>query len=195
MKSSILLKKYHNINFINISSSQFIYENNKNLVSSPEFKCSISFDKLDGTHYIYLFLLTQQLPRMVKYTQNPIKSRNENVSNLNKKSLMLYVFLKKYNIWKVISCLFLYIFPQQTTIEKEIFHISDKTLRLFIENMPLFNLTRKLQSSNHYITPIPFNLILQSKNNSLFEKFFFVKNFKLLHISSYIKGLSNSKLL
>jgi hypothetical protein len=98
MKSANSLKKYYTINFNNISSSQFIYENNKYLISSPELKCLISFDKLDGTHYLYLFLLTQQLPRLVKYKQNSIKSRNENTLNSNKKSLMLYVFLKSYNI-------------------------------------------------------------------------------------------------
>ena len=36
--------------------------------------------------------------RLVKYKQNSIKSRNENTLNSNKKSLMLYVFLKSYNI-------------------------------------------------------------------------------------------------
>jgi len=195
MKSSNSLKKYYTINFNNISSSQFIYENNKYLISSPELKCLISFDKLDGTHYLYLFLLTQQLPRLVKYKQSSIKSRNDNALKLNKKSLMLYVFLKNYNIWKVLSSLFLYIFPQQTTIEKDIFHVSDKMLRLVIENMPLFDRTKKLQSSNHYITPIPFSLIFQSKNSSLFGKFYFVKTFKILQLSSYIKGLSDSKLI
>jgi hypothetical protein len=195
MKSAIFLKKYYTINFSNISSSQFIYETNKHLVSSPEFKCLISFDKLDGTHYLYLFLLTQQVPRLVKYKQSSIKSRNENISNLNKKSLILYVFLKSYNIWKVMSILFLYIFSQQATIEKDIFHVNNKTLRLVIENMPLFNCTKKLQSSNHYITPIPFSLIFQSKNSSLFEKLYFVKTFKILQLSSYIKGLSNYKLI
>jgi hypothetical protein len=98
MKSANSLKKYYTINFNNISSSQFIYENNKYLISSPELKCLISFDKLDGTHYLYLFLLTQQLPRLVKYKQSSIKSRNDNALKLNKKSLMLYVFLKNYNI-------------------------------------------------------------------------------------------------
>ena len=195
MKSAISLKKYYTINFNNISSSQFLYENNKHLTSSPELKCVITFDKLDGTHYLYLFLLTQQVPHLVKYKQSSIKSRNENILNSNKKSLMLYVFLKNYNIWKVMSTLFLYIFPQQTTIEKDIFHVSDQTMRLVIENMPLFNRTKKLQSSNHYIIPIPFSLIFQSKNNSLFEKFYLVKTFKILQISSYIKGLSNSKLI
>ncbi len=98
MKSAMLLKKYYTINFNNISSSQFIYENNKHLTSSPELKCVITFDKLDGTHYLYLFLLTQQVPHLVKYRQNSIKSRNENLLNSSKKSLMLYVFLKTYNI-------------------------------------------------------------------------------------------------
>ena len=200
MKSYLLLQKYYIINFTNIKFSQFVEKNNKNIFFFSKCKCSIFYKKknhanLEATHYLYLYLICKELPKL----QKKQISSNKIVWNLTlqqkRKSSNLYLFLENHNIWKVLQILLQYIFSQQLVSERKVLQITKNEVQIFIENMPILSATTKLQSPNHYISEIPFCLSIYFKSSSLFKKLYFLKIFKFLKIPSYLEGLSVSKLL
>lgn len=190
MKSYLVLKKYYKTQFLNIQLSKFIRTSNINLTKLTKIECAIHSKKIEATHFLYLFLLTQDLPRLRKYYQNSISFFKETVSSGQQKSIAIDIYLKKRFYWKFLYQALFVIFPTQAILEANAFQVTRERIQLFIENMPLTYNTVKLQSVHHYIALLPFSISMIFTNATLFEKISILKTLRFLKIPSYIPSLS-----
>jgi hypothetical protein len=68
MKTGIFLQKCYNSYFQNLWSSQFIRLSTEELVKLNRYEYIVTARKKVSTHFLYLFLLTQEIPMVQKWT-------------------------------------------------------------------------------------------------------------------------------
>lgn len=179
---ALQLKQYSNKILTNLLSSQFVYVSTQEKPELKKQQLLIQAKQRKKTHYLYLFLTTQQKPYAKKYYASwKSASQRLNAIKSKPKAVSWQIHLPKSKFFANLAYILFTIIPTQTNSEKAILNFHGNQMDLLIPHAPLTTATISLQSKNSYMTDIPITWRWQWTNTSLFQKIFILRHLKVLN--------------